>query len=44
MLVIGSSGFAPEVASTGAGAHFIHKPYTAQSLLEALRDVFAQTR
>ncbi len=44
VLVIGSSGFAPEVASTGAGAHFIHKPYTAQSLLEALRDVFAQTR
>ena len=44
VLVIGSSGFAPEVASTGAGAHFIHKPYTAQSLLEALRDVFAQTK
>ncbi len=42
--VIGSSGYAPEVASTGAGDHFIHKPYTAQGLLEALRDVLADTK
>jgi CheY-like chemotaxis protein len=44
VLVIGSSGFATDEASTGAGARFIHKPYTAQGLLEVLRDVFAQTR
>jgi len=34
--VIGSSGFALEV---GEGVGFIHKPYSAQGLLEALRDV-----
>jgi PAS domain S-box-containing protein len=42
VLIIGSSGFAPDVASTGAGVHFIHKPYTAKGLLEALRDALSR--
>ena len=39
--VLGSSGFAPELGLTGAGHHFIHKPYTAETLLEAVREALA---